>query len=164
MGRMSSCPCKSGKNLESCCGPYISGKKPAPTAEALMRSRYTAYATGEIDYVEKTSAPEALREFDREASQQWAKQSEWTGLEVVSTTKGQESDSDGIVEFIAHYTIAGKSVPHHEISEFRKENGQWLFVDGKVVRDPVRNEGPKVGRNDPCPCGSGKKYKKCCAA
>lgn len=159
---MSSCACKSGKSFESCCGPYISGKADAPTAEALMRSRYTAYATGNIDYIEKTTAPEALSDFDRDGSEKWAKQSEWTGLEIVSTTKGQASDNDGVVEFIAQYTIEGSPISHHEISDFRKEKGHWLFVDGRVVRDPVRNEGPKVGRNDPCPCGSGKKYKKCC--
>ncbi len=159
---MSDCPCKSQKSLEKCCGPYLSEGRAAPTAEALMRSRYTAYAQGNIDYVEKTTAPEALRDFDRAGSEQWSKKAEWVGLEIVSMSEGKEDDETGTVEFIAKYKMDGSEHQHHEVSHFRREDGTWLFVDGKLMREPVRNEGPRVGRNDPCPCGSGKKYKKCC--
>jgi SEC-C motif-containing protein len=159
---MSRCACQSGKEYAACCAPYIEGKQAAPTAEALMRSRYTAYTTANIDYIEKTTAPEGLSDFDRDGSERWAKDAEWKGLEIVSTTKGQSGDEEGTVEFIAKYKLEDQDVAHHELSTFRKDGKTWLFIDGKILRDPVRNEGPKVGRNDPCPCGSGKKYKKCC--
>ncbi len=126
-----------------------------------MRSRYSAYVRADVDYVERTTAPEARGDFDREGSLAWAKQSEWLGLEIVSTEAGGPEDGTGVVEFIARYKVGGQDADHHEISEFRREGGQWYFVDGKIVRDPVKHEGPKVGRNDPCLCGSGKKYKKC---
>lgn len=127
-----------------------------------MRSRYTAYTRADIDYVEKTTAPEARGDFDHDGSLAWAKQSEWLGLEIVSTQAGGPEDSTGTVEFIASYKLNGQETRHHEMSEFRREGRQWFFVDGKLVRDPVINSGPKIGRNDPCTCGSGKKYKKCC--
>lgn len=127
-----------------------------------MRSRYAAYTRADIDYVERTTAPEARGDFDRDGSLAWAKQSEWLGLEIVSTRDGGADDKTGVVEFIARYKVNGHETTHHEISEFRRDGKQWYFVDGKLVRDPVVNVEPRVGRNDPCPCGSGKKYKKCC--
>ncbi|MEW8683176.1 MAG: YchJ family metal-binding protein, partial [Candidatus Thiodiazotropha endolucinida] len=67
------------------------------------------------------------------------------------------------VEFIATYKEGGMVRPHHEISRFLKQDGVWYFVDGQLVAPKTeKRHQPKVGRNDPCPCGSGKKYKKCC--
>lgn len=126
-----------------------------------MRSRYSAYAKADIDYVERTTAPEARSDFDRDGSLAWAKQSEWLGLEIVKTEAGGPDDTTGVVEFIARYQVDGRETRHHEVSEFRRDGKQWFFVDGKIVRGTVRNDEPKTGRNDPCPCGSGKKYKKC---
>lgn len=162
---MAKCPCTSGKEFESCCEPYIKGDEKAPTAEALMRSRYSAYATGAVDYINKTNDPKTSDQFDDASAKKWSENSEWTGLDVLSTEEGTEKDTKGVVEFIAHYKDkeSGTEVNHHEIGTFRKEKGQWLFVDGRVVGlDPIVNEEPKIGRNDPCPCGSGKKHKKCC--
>jgi SEC-C motif-containing protein len=119
------CPCGTGLELAQCCEPFIKGKSKAPTAEKLMRSRYSAFALGDIDYIEKTTDPSARTTFDR-----------------AGTTVTRD---------------------HHERSEFKKRDGQWYFMDGKLVQEPVR-AADKVGRNDPCPCGSGKKYKKCCGA
>jgi len=86
------------------------------------------------------------------------------GLDILSTEQGGENDEEGVVEFLARYKLSNVTVPHRERATFRKVDGKWYFVDGKELNAPtVRNEGPKVGRNDPCPCGSGKKYKKCCA-
>ncbi|MBI9074152.1 MAG: YchJ family protein [Desulfatibacillum sp.] len=161
---MSQCPCGSEKEYEACCQPLIKGEAEAKTAEALMRSRYTAYSLAEIEYIGATIDPERNEDFDEKSARDWAENSQWHGLEVVSTRKGGEDDETGQVEFIASYTQSNARTKHHELAEFRKIDGKWFFVDGEAVAPkPVKRDTPKVGRNDPCPCGSGKKYKKCCA-
>jgi SEC-C motif-containing protein len=159
------CPCGSAKPFENCCEPYLLGRLPAPTAEALMRARYSAYALCSIDYLYNTSGPRVRREFDAAGSRKWAESAEWHGLEVVATEGGGPDDIAGKVEFIARYTIKGAPVDHHEQAEFARVDGEWRFMNGKVIGPaPVRREGPRIGRNDPCSCGSGRKYKKCCGA
>ncbi len=156
------CPCGKGESLETCCGPFISGKALPETAEALMRSRYTAYATGKIDYIFSSHDPATVGEVDRGNTEAWSKSAEWLGLEITSTERGQADDTDGTVEFVAHYKLRGVAIAHRERATFKKQDAGWVFVDGVELKGPpVKNEGPKVGRNDPCPCGSGKKYKKC---
>ncbi len=160
---METCPCCSGVDFEACCGPYLNGDAKPPTAEALMRSRYTAYANGNIDYIRKTTHNSALPEFDEDAARKWSKESSWQGLEIISVTGGEEGDTEGEVEFVARYTQRDEEETHHEKAIFKKEGQRWFFVDGRMVGAgtyirPV----PKVGRNEPCSCGSGKKYKKCC--
>jgi len=159
---MTDCPCGSGKALDACCGPYLSGAAPAPTAEALMRSRYSAFVTKNVDYLEETLLPETRHDFNREHITEWANNSEWTGLEVRTTEAGGEADSEGVVEFIARFRVQGKDYVHHETSTFTRRDGRWFYVDGIMGTRP--RTAPKVGRNEPCPCGSGKKYKKCCGA
>jgi len=154
------CPCQSGKAFADCCGPYLSGEKAAPTPEALMRSRYSAFATGNIDYLEESLLPGTRGDFDREAAAEWARSSEWTGLHIRSTTGGGEGDTKGDVEFVALFRQNGQDRVHHETGSFEKQDGRWYYVDGVSGTRPRRVE--KVGRNEPCPCGSGKKYKKCC--
>ncbi len=157
------CPCGSGKPKEACCEPILSGAKQAETAEQLMRARYTAYALHDIDFLYNSSGSEVQQEFDPEASRRWAEGSEWHGMDVLAKEAGEAGDDEGVVEFIAHYSVNGTDFEHHERSLFRKVNGVWKFIDGELVKQqPIRRETPKVGRNDPCPCGSGKKYKKCC--
>ncbi len=159
------CPCSSGKPYEECCEPLLIGRSLAPTAEALMRSRYTAYALAAIDYLFKTSGPRVRREFDAAGSKKWAETAEWLGLEVLGTEGGGEHDEQGTVEFIAHYRIKDQTFDHRERADFARIGGQWRFIDGKIQGpEPMRRETPRVGRNDPCPCGSGRKYKKCCFA
>ena len=170
------CPCGTGKPYSECCGPYLSGEKIAPTAEALMRSRYSAFVKSEIGYIKSTLAPESRGDFDEDAVKQWSQKSEWLGLEILRTEAGQEGDTKGVVEFNARYKLKGKVVGHHEVSQFRKEklDGRWYFVDGESHEhhdgdghhhnhstEPVVRAEPKIGRNDPCHCGSGKKFKKC---
>ena len=156
------CPCGLGESLESCCLPIIKGKK-APTAEALMRARYTAYALAEIDFLFSSLHPSSPGDADRSGTERWAKKSKWNSLEIVDTKAGGEDDEEGEVEFIARYTFDGLEQNHHERALFRKHEGRWYFVDGRrVSHQPVVRSGPRVGRNDPCPCGSGKKHKKCC--
>lgn len=157
------CPCGSGKPLADCCAPLHRGDRPAETAEELMRSRYSAFVTGDVDYIMKTHHPRTVKQIDRKGVEAWSKESDWKSLEIVSTEAGGKDDDKGLVEFIAHFNVRGHQQTHHERAEFERDNGQWYFVDGQQIgNEPVRREGPRVGRNDPCPCGSGKKYKKCC--
>lgn len=162
MATATNCPCGSGRVLADCCGPYIDGTTAAPTAEALMRSRYTAYVNGAIDYIEATLASENKGNFDYEGAEQWSRNSAWKGLEVHETADGSESDDTGMVEFTAIFETGGVPQSHHERARFRREEGLWVYEDGDVMGTTYRRETPKVGRNEPCPCGSGKKFKKCC--
>jgi SEC-C motif-containing protein len=158
------CPCASGREYPECCEPFLLGQTRPPTAAALMRARYTAYALGAIDYLYKTSGTRVRKEFDAENSRKWADSAEWTGLEIVATENGQEHDETGMVEFVAHYKIKENTFNHHERAQFARQNGVWTFMDGKIIGPgPKRRDEPKIGRNDPCPCGSGQKFKKCCA-
>lgn len=127
-----------------------------------MRARYSAFATGQIDFIKSTHHNSTISGFDEEGTKEWATKSKWLGLEILSTEQGQNSDQTGKVEFKAKYQFAGFDHIHHELSDFKKENGHWFFVDGKVFKTPLVHSDPKIGRNDPCSCGSGKKYKKCC--
>jgi SEC-C motif-containing protein len=169
------CPCGSGSPFVDCCSPYMSGEKNAPTAEALMRARYSAFVKGNIAFIKSTLARESQKDFDEESVRQWSKKSDWLGLEVIRTEGGGKGDTKGMVEFNARYKLNGKIVGHHEVSQFRKEklDGRWYFVDGESHEhqdgdghhhhpsQPVIRAAPKIGRNDPCNCGSGKKFKKC---
>jgi SEC-C motif-containing protein len=158
---MNACPCGSGRPLADCCLPYIKNGVPAPTAEALMRSRYTAYTMAEIDYLVATHDTGPNDEVDRELTGRWARESEWLSLEVKGTEKGAATDDTGVVEFIARYKANGTEQAHHERSRFRKKDGRWFYVDGSQVKPKPVRAAPSVGRNELCPCGSGKKYKKC---
>jgi SEC-C motif-containing protein len=160
---MSDCPCCSGRSYELCCEPLLLGQTRALTAEAVMRARYTAYTLAEIDYLYQTSGPRVRREFDAESSRKWAQSAEWKGFAIRQAEGGGEQDASAVIEFVAQYQIDKTDFEHHEIAEFGRVDGEWRFIDGKVVSPPpVRREAPKVGRNDPCTCGSGKKSKKCC--
>ena len=155
------CPCGTQKTYSECCEPYHKGKAPA-TAADLMRSRYAAFAKHEIDYILNTVAPAKRADFDRAGIETWAKSSEWTGLDIVATEKGGPSDTTGTVEFVAKYKEGGEDRKHDELATFVKIDGRWFFEDGATPKvKPIRREGPAIGRNDPCHCGSGKKFKKC---
>ncbi|WP_428562430.1 MAG: YchJ family protein [Solidesulfovibrio sp. DCME] len=163
------CPCGSGRAFAACCGPCLAGAVAAPTAEALMRSRYAAYARGDMDYLERTLLPRKRAGFSAEATRAWCGDVLWTGLDVVRTEGGGPDDETGLVEFVAHYVKAGEPMALHEVSRFRKKGGHWFYVDGLAGDDgaaaapaPEAPRGAAVGRNSPCPCGSGKKYKRCC--
>jgi SEC-C motif-containing protein len=159
----SSCPCGSGRTFAECCEPVLSGS-PAPTAEALMRSRYTAFVVKKLDHLATTLAPEALEGYDPAEVETWAGDSEWLGLDIRATEAGGADDQAGTVEFVARYRMKGKAFAHHELSQFRRVEGQWKYVDGTLNPRQGPRTVAKVGRNDPCPCGSGKKHKKCCGA
>ena len=162
---MDTCPCGSNVSYEECCQPLIKGERPALTAEQLMRARYSAYAMKEIGYLLSSLHPDHRSDFDEKTTRAWAESSEWHKLEIVNTIGGEAEDIEGKVEFIATYTDKGTKREHRELSAFKKEDGTWYLVNGEVQPPkPVVRATPKTGRNDPCPCGSGKKFKKCCGA
>ena len=157
------CECGLEGTTKTCCLPIIKGEKDAPTAEALMRARYTAYVEHEIDFLIGSLHPEHEHNVDRESTKQWAESAAWMGLDVLNVKDGSENDETGEVEFIAHFQIKEQDQAHHERATFAKHKGKWFFVDGQELQgQPVVRDTPRIGRNEPCTCGSGKKYKKCC--
>lgn len=123
-----------------------------------MRSRYTAYTQANIAYITASMRGQALENYDHKNAQQWAESCSWIGLQIIDTQAGLENDTQGIVEFIARFEDNHGKQQIHERSQFRKIDGIWFYVSGE------HKNIKKIGRNDPCHCGSGKKFKKCCAA
>ncbi|MCE6077465.1 hypothetical protein FS799_21705 [Agrobacterium vitis] len=160
---MLACACGSNFAYDECCGPYILGKR-APTPETLMRSRYTAFTVGKLDYVERTSTEHAQEFFNRTDMEASLPQTEWLGLEIRGTTGGEEADSAGTVLFAFKYRFQDRSFSQVERGTFLKVDGRWLFDRSEINPRPETVRVQQIGRNEPCPCGSGKKYKKCCAA
>lgn len=158
------CPCGQPKAMAECCAGFIAGHQIPETAEALMRSRYTAFATHQIDYLLASHHPETRGEVSRDDVKRFSEAMVWHRLEILETVDGQAADTEGWVEFIAHYRERGDERIHHERSLFRRHQGRWFFHSAEYPKPmPSQREKAKVGRNEPCPCGSGKKYKKCCA-
>ena len=152
------CPCGGGE-FSSCCGPIIDESETAPTAERLMRARYSAYATGAIDFLEKSTHSRTRKLFDREGAERWSRDSRWLGLTILVAESSVPDRAH--VNFEARYEDKdGVAVFHRERSLFEREGGEWRFVSGGAI--PAVSQ--KVGRNDACPCGSGRKYKKCCGS
>ena len=153
------CVCGKGFTTDLCCGRFLSGEAWPLTAEELMRSRYAAFATGNAAYLEETHDPATrVQAYDLRANPAWE------GLEILDTLAGGAEDEAGIVEFKATFRARPRSYPAilHERSNFRRLEGRWYYTDGVVPQQrPVVREGIP-GRNDPCSCGSGKKFKKCC--
>ena len=126
------CPCGSGTAHARCCGPLLAGERTAVTAEELMRSRYTAFATGDVDHLARTWHPRTRPD---ELTVDPA--TTWTGLTVVRTQRGGVEDSDGVVEFVARFdepspgrgraATAGRL---HEVSRFTRRGGRWVYVEG----------------------------------
>jgi len=163
MQSTSLCPCQSGSDFTKCCEPYLIKAKKPETAEQLMRARYTAFTKVNMDFIENTHDPKTRKTIDMDDNRDWAENTKWLGLEILNTKDGGSDDQKGMVEFIAKFDSGDGEVKHHELSEFTKHNGQWFFTDSTnpSAKTYVRTEA-KIGRNDPCLCGSGKKYKKCC--
>ncbi len=158
-----SCPCGSESDYAKCCGPIIAGVAKAPTAQALMRARYSAYVKCEVDFLLSSLHPDSSGGVDRDSTKAWAQNADWHGLEILSTAAGGEKDETGEVEFVAKYTLQDEPQRHHERAMFKRHNDQWLYLDGTEIH-PAPVVGPRVrlGRNDVCLCGSGHKFKKCC--
>jgi SEC-C motif domain protein len=120
------CPCGRSADYEACCGVFIRGWDAPETAEDLMRSRYAAYARGEIDYLVDTQDPDHPP--DRKAIERWASQAEFTGLEIVRVERGGKEDDHGTVEFLARYEERGQQRVHHERSRFKRIDGRWFYL------------------------------------
>ena len=170
---MKDCPCGSNFPYTDCCGPLIRGTSFADTAEDLMRSRYTAFTENNWEYLVLTSHPKEKKEMARLESALLDEGAKWKSLEITGTRKGGREDNEGQVDFVAHYVKAGISEVLRESSKFYKINGHWVYSRKDSTLSPapaspmekpktVIRDKTKIGRNDPCPCGSGKKYKKCC--
>lgn len=156
------CSCGTEKSYAECCEPVLKGLSIPESAVDLMRSRYTAFVKHDIDYLMKSVSPARKKDFDRKDIEEWSRNTAWAGLEIVSAEKGGPGDETGQVEFIAKFREEEEIKKHHELASFVKIKGAWYFDDGRTPPvKPIRSEGPKIGRNDPCTCGSGKKFKKC---
>jgi SEC-C motif-containing protein len=126
-----------------------------------MRARYSAYVFAEMNFIFESTHPDQRQGYDHAGTKEWAETAEWQGLEIISTHKGEAGDSVGEVEFIARFTEKGVNREHHEAGQFKRQDGTWYFTEGKMVRQRPLSV-TRTGRNDPCLCGSGLKYKKCC--
>ena len=156
------CLCGSGSDYNKCCGPYIAGLA-APTAEALMRSRYTAHCLKDTIYLSETLDSKSRLREDFESEEVLNTDLKWVGLEILNTSEGNLDDEIGTVEFVAKYKADGNFGVHHERSNFQREAGRWVCVGGEINPKQDQRIVKKIGRNELCPCRSGKKYKKCCA-
>jgi SEC-C motif domain protein len=123
----SPCPCGSTLSLKQCCLPLIKGQR-APTAESLMRSRYTAHTLSEVDYLWDTWCPRKRKHSSKQEIKTWADSCEWRALQIIETLKGKELDTEGLVTFIAHYRHQGEERQHHETSLFKKDKKGWLYI------------------------------------
>lgn len=155
---MTPCSCYSGRPYQDCCGPFLETGGVPETAEALMRSRFSAFQRKNTAYLlsswDPSTRPPAL-DFDQD-------ERFWSGLDVVRRIGGGEGDTRGVVEFKASYELGEDTYLFHEISRFVRAGDRWLYLDATFpYHGKIAHQGVPV-KNAPCPCGSGKKYKKCC--
>ena len=151
---ISSCPCNPNHAYQNCCARYHIGAT-APTAQTLMRARYSAFAKHNLEFIQATTLPAQQALLDMQAISQWSQNSQWLGLEVIAEYMHHDQ-RHATVEFVAHWQDAHGRHQHQETSVFIKPHNGWYFYDPNV---PLHAE-----RNAPCPCGSTVKFKKCCAA
>jgi SEC-C motif-containing protein len=152
-----SCPCGSLLTFTNCCGPFLTGNAVAPTAEALMRSRYSAFCFHNSGYLIQTLHPSKRSASDKQDLESSFSETGWLSLNIMQCSQGKEQDKQGQVEFIARYCTDKQLQQLHERSNFVRENGLWFYVDGKLF-----DSTPTLpGRNEPCWCQSGQKFKKC---
>ncbi|WP_322002068.1 YchJ family protein [Marinobacter alexandrii] len=142
------CPCGSTLAYEQCCQPLHRGEA-AATPEALMRSRYSAFVVGQADYLLATWHPSTR---PVELSLEWSP--DWVSLTILDSSEAGEA---GQVHFRAVHRVGDGWGYLEEQSQFVREQGRWLYVTGDTSEGQL-----KPGRNDRCPCGSGRKYKACC--
>jgi len=164
---MNLCTCGSGVLDAECCLPIIDGSRIAETATETMRARYTAYTRGDIDYIIESNHPDTRDDINREDVERWSSDSDWLGLTIVSDVPDPGSEDDAWVTFRVRYKLDGHTHLHRERSLFRKLDGIWKFHTATEDVDEFQPAlvpvvaASTVGRNDPCHCGSGKKFKKC---
>ena len=162
------CPCGSQRTYSQCCGTLHSGKALAASAEALMRSRYSAFVQKNSDYLIRThcdsnvslNSEESILKKQQEIESSFNHQ-QWLSLRIIHANAGRNVDITSTVEFVAFFTQPSAHRQDmiieqlHELSYFKKINQAWFYTHGKIL-PPI-----KIGRNEPCPCGTGKKFKQC---
>jgi SEC-C motif-containing protein len=126
------CPCTSKKPYDRCCGPFHAGTALPQTAEQLMRSRFSAYALGKVDYLISTRVDAKRADEDREDLLQYCKSVSCVGLKIINKEKGEKADDMGLVTFHASLQANGRRSLHIETSSFAREQGKWVYVDGVV--------------------------------
>jgi SEC-C motif-containing protein len=154
---MNNCYCGNSLPYSECCQPIHNDHIQANTPEQLMRARYSAHVLGLVDFVVNTYHPSCNAESDRAAIAD-SINSDWCRLEVINSENGATAN-EGFVHFKAYLMDQGKELCLEERSRFVREDSLWFYIDGEF---PKSSEDKKIGRNEPCLCGSGKKYKKCC--
>ncbi len=127
--------------------------------KALLEARYKAFKKGDVDFIMASCHPDTRKKYKREDAEAWSRNASWQGLDVESA---KEEGETGFVTFTCRYEQDGQDVVHKETAEFRMHEERWYYYNSTFPSRTRRREETKVGRNDPCPCGSGKKYKKCC--
>lgn len=126
------CPCGSGNNYDACCGPFLGGRAQAQTAEQMMRSRYSAYARQNANYLVATTHPSKRARNELKAIGKSFRGITWVGLEIIATEKGGAEDNEGLVEFRATCTAGREKSSIHEKSTFVREDGRWYYLDGEI--------------------------------
>jgi SEC-C motif-containing protein len=126
------CPCGQKLDYAACCGPFLAGERLPPTALLLMRSRYTAYVEGAVDYLIATTAPETRAGLDRAALADYCRTLRGVSLKILETTGGGPRDDAGFVTFEATLKASGRAFVQRERSRFRRDGGAWVYVDGVV--------------------------------
>jgi SEC-C motif-containing protein len=153
------CPCGSGQLFEACCEPILTGQRPAANAEQLMRARFTAHVAHDFKFLHYSYRPTAATPYVAEEGEPSV---QWTKL-VVHGHETTDNADKAYVDFSAYGIEGGVDKVLHEKAEFLRVNGTWFYTrEARLGPAPYKSATPKVGRNDPCPCGSGKKYKQCC--
>ncbi|CAM4397525.1 YchJ family protein [Pseudoalteromonas ostreae] len=148
------CLCGSEQSYSDCCEKLHLGNRQATSPEQLMRSRFVAYALKNAKYIYQTYAQEKQAENPIKEIADFANSCRFIKLTVFSA---DQQEHTGCVEFCVSYFYQNLFCQLHEKSSFIKEDGQWRYLDGEIF--PIADI--KIKRNDECPCGSGKKYKKC---
>lgn len=146
------CPCQSQRPYADCCQPFHQHQTYPATAEALMRSRYSAYVLQQIDYIVETTVPSQQHLLDVADLLAWSQECRWQGLEVLKHIP-RIGKHHAQVEFMARFQTGAETQQHHELSAFVNIDGRWYFIDPTV---------PLPSMKQPCLCGSQKKFKACC--
>lgn len=146
------CYCGSGQAFNQCCEGFIKGTRAPETAEQLMRSRFSAYCLADYQYILDTYCIDGRATLSKDMLGASAQGTQWLSLDVLATSEDQ-------VEFVATYRDADGFGRLHERSDFVLEEGYWRYTRGDILPD---SGAFSPGRNDLCPCNSGKKFKKCC--
>lgn len=161
------CPCGSDLAYDDCCGPYLDGTKHAQDVASLVRSRYTAFCQRKFDYLLESTHPDFREDLSIENIAKGTEGVTWLRLDLgeSSVSKKENGEEFEQISFAAYYEQDNVARQLSETSFFKREQDRLYYVDS-VARKPTSytRPSPKCGRNDPCPCGSGKKYKKCCGA